>query len=289
MGRLGASDSGAANLGVSKDAIVNTKIPGGSISGGTGSMAEPRSLVEDGVGLPVLCAALDMFVHRRVESAAALHGQISGGPLAGLSHLQTFPSDLSARLLDLEARLDMLAAASIVGAGGLCFPSRPLGLILPLEADRDGFAPSERAHSLGLHRAGAEDYLGVFLAEHFCQRRERVAGWRRIDYRWNRRLMPEDPDPELCGVIVIGDTEIVCGVRRVGIPPRGNYGRYAQARMTDLWSSLVSKDGPHARSSTGRTYAEFETRVILGRYQYLQAVERYLTDVRQPPVEYGAV
>ena len=129
----------------------------------------------------------------------------------------------------------------------------------------------------------------MFLAQPFCRRRERTVGWRRIDCSWNRRMMPEDPDPELCGVIVIGDTEIVSGVQRVGIPPRGNYGCYAQARMTDLWNSLASEDGPHARSSEGWAYAEFETRVILGRYQYLQAVEHYLMDVRQPPVEHGAV
>ena len=175
------------------------------------------------------------------------------------------------------------------------FPSRPRDWSPGPFADRDGFGALHGAHSASLFRGRSEDYLGVegvlYGDPCYARRRERLTGKCRIDYDWGRRLMPEESEPpsvRVPGVIVDG-RHVWGALPRVGVPPRGNYEFYAQARMTDLLTSLTVEPERRAQLSAALAYAEFETRVLLGRYQYLQAVEHYLMDVRHPSMEYGAV
>ena len=87
-------------------------------------------------------------------------------------------------------------------------------------------------------------------------------------------------------VLIFGDTSIEVATKRLGIPSRRDVDEYQQARMSDLGESLANHTGPHVK---GAAFAELETRVILARYQYLAAIDYYLTTVRRPAVEYGAV
>ena len=54
-------------------------------------------------------------------------------------------------------------------------------------------------------------------------------------------------------------------------------------------ASLANRTGPHVKGGLGTAFAEFETRVIIVRNQYLQALEHYLMDVREPAIPFGAI
>ena len=194
---------------------------------------------------------------------------------------------LAARLEEMELRLAGMPAAA--PGSGLRLPVRPVGIPLPSEPDRDGFDASHRANAGSMFRARAEDYLGaLLLPAGYNKRREFLTGRTRIDQSARRSMMPEEVE-SASEVMLIGELRVEGAAKRMGIPARGDYGNYAQARMTDLWASMVEMAGPHVKGSLGAAYATFETRVMLARYKMLAAVEQYLIDVRQPSVEYGAV
>ena len=123
----------------------------------------------------------------------------------------------------------------------------------------------------------------------YSKRRDYLVGRPRIDQSSQRLMMPEETGTELDSVIMIGETRLEGGAKRMGVPSAGDYEEYAQARMLDLHSSLASRTAPHVKGSAGSAFAEFETRIILGRYKFIHAVEHYLTCVRQPAMPHGVV
>ena len=187
------------------------------------------------------------------------------------------------RLTQLEARL------SGVQGMGFSVPLRPFATS-PGDKDKDGFAAHELGNECSLFRCNAEDFCGVMLfPKAYSQRRTRLLGKPRIDVPLRRRLQPEEQSGDSHSFIIVGDTRIEGAPTKPGIPARGDYEAYASRRMMDLYGQLSKGQGVHARAHTGSAFAEFETRIILARYQLLQAVEHYLSDVREPRMPYGVV
>ena len=197
---------------------------------------------------------------------------------------------LRRRLDDLEAKFEAITWTSWIQSVGADLPSlppRPAGVPGPTEPDLDGFPARHPGHLLGACRVRAEDYLGVLLVpSHYGARRERLVGRVRIDYPSLYAMMPEATGVPVETVLMFGDIRIEVATKRLGIPSRRDVDEYQQARMSDLVESLANHTGPHVK---GAAFAELETRVILARYQYLAAIDYYLTNVRRPAVEYGAV
>jgi hypothetical protein len=175
------------------------------------------------------------------------------------------------------------------GFGGAGLPKRPAHIASPTESDRDGFEKGDKGHMLSLYRASREDYLGALLTKPYLKRREYLVGRERIDHSRARAMMPEESTGRGSEVVMFGETRVEGVAKRMGIPTRGDYEEYAQARVSDLWTQLVEKTGPHVKGSVGAAYAVFETRVILARYKFVHAVEHWLTDVRRPGLAWGAV
>ena len=236
-----------------------------------------------------LAVALSGLVETRAASLVGRQPTAIAPPPASSSS-GTDLADALTRLSLLEAKLEAKGAVS-QGAGPLRFPSRPESYIFPSEADRDTFEGTHRAHALSPFRARAEDYLGALLTpKGYRQRREFLIGRERLDYSARRAMMPEETssvgDTEF---LMVGDTRIEGAAKRMGIPAQGDYDQYAQARITDLFSSLVGRSGPHVAGSAGVVYAEAETKLMITRYKFLQATEHYLTSGREPTVAWGVV
>ena len=233
-------------------------------------------------------AYLERAIDDRVAARGESLGRFSSGTLAG-DFAANYAEQLRVMEERITARMDVLARSPTSGTGGFCLPVRPNQLLIS-DSDDSGFEASHRAHALSLYRAGAEDYLGAMLHHKgYGKHRERLIGRGRVDHSVRRRLMPEDTSVEDDTGFMVGDLRVEGPAKRMGVPTRGDYEQYAMARVRELSGSLINRTGPHVKGSLGAAFAEFETRVILARYQFLHAIEHYLMDVRDPPTAYGAV
>ena len=59
--------------------------------------------------------------------------------------------------------------------------------------------------------------------------------------------------------------------------------------MTDLNEQLRRGEGIFSKASAYREWAIYETKIMLVRYQFMAAVEHYLTDKRKPPSPWGVI
>ena len=197
-------------------------------------------------------------------------------------------------LTDLLAQMvNRISALESGGATGTSLsaalrPQRPRSLTSPADADRDGFEATHGGHRESMMRTASEDMLGMMLKpKHYGRRRLRLVGMERIDVTVGFLFMPEQRGHEAAS-IQIGDAIIEGTASKLGVPTRSMFGQYAQARMLDLMGDLRDKSAPHCgNGSPGAVWAEFETRLICARYQFLHAVETHLADQMVPNCEWG--
>ena len=190
-----------------------------------------------------------------------------------------------ASLLDRLERIE--SSMTGVGPGFGIFasivPVRPRGALLPSEADVDGFDVTHGAHQRSLRRCMHEDYLGALKKpKAYAVRRTRLVGTDRIDISSKYQHLPEEASGEM-HVLEVGDTRIEGTSAKQGIPARGDFHAFQQARMTDLAMEWRNGEGLFGTSGEVKKYAEVEVRLMLGRKQYMCAVERVLTDELEVP------
>ena len=239
--------------------------------------------------LPLLeTYALDLAARRGMQvpvMVAGLSSQAVRVPAGGVTQ-----ADMEDMRSQLTGQIDALKLHLSSGRGGRT-PVPPLTLVYPMEVDEDGFGVTDPAHTQSLRRSGGEDYLGAILdpAAH-GNRRKRHCHMRRID-------IPDDPE----GVpgsdygaghedfMMFGDIRVSGKLKKNGLPTRGDSGRFAQSRMTDLNEQLRRGEGIFSKASAYRDWAVYETKIMLVRYQFMAAVEHYLTDVRKPATPWGVI
>ena len=239
-------------------------------------VAEVQKMRADNLALTAQLARLD-----RREAPTRRTVSFAGADLQDISQdVSQVDGQLVRSLLE---RLETLEAKAQSPGNVMVFralvPDRPRHLLPPSETDSDGFAASSYAHQLSTHRAGWEDYLGMQRSDRaYGRRRNRMGFNDRIDIISRHEFLPEETGADLTS-LEIDEVTIKGTSSKRGIPNRGDVASYQQARMTDLGIEFSDSDGIF-KSATGelRTYAEFELRIMLARYQFLSACERVLMD-----------
>ena len=132
--------------------------------------------------------------------------------------------------------------------------------------------------------------MGALLVPtHYGTRRARVTGTSRIDDSERRIMLPEASGNSLDSVFMIGDTRVQGQAKKMGIPSKGEYHRYAQSRMTDLLRQLAAGEGVLSKGSAHQGWAVFERKLALVRYQFLAETDYYLSDATRPALPHGVV
>ncbi len=197
---------------------------------------------------------------------------------------------LDSALAGILARLDKLETSGAPSRSRSLVISRPVGISLPSEADRDGFEGSHAGHRLSYERVSAEDYLGSLKRpKAYGTRRQRLIGTDRIDVVALFQHMPEEYTDAQTTTIQVGDFSVEGTATRQGIPSRHRFARFVQARMSELSEDWARGEGAHEGGRAGRDFIEQETRVILARHQFLAAVDAHLSDELSPCLAWGAV
>jgi len=239
---------------------------------------------------PAAAPAARMYTEDEFRAAVEAAGRRQA---AGPGPSEALFEDMQRQMYAMNASLKALEESSnLQGPLGGVFPSRPSDIPFSVDKDIDQFEPSHGGHQFSQSRATNEDYLGVNLTpKAFSIRRARLGVGDRIDVPNSNSILPGSSAlGEASGsVVMIGEVRLEGTAKKTGVPARPTYNEYGQARMTDLYTDLSEGRGPHASSYAGRTYAMYETRVMLVRYQYLQAVETYLLTKRKPQLDYDVV
>jgi hypothetical protein len=89
--------------------------------------------------------------------------------------------------------------------------------------------------------------------------------------------------------MMFGNMRVEGKLKKNGVPSRGDLLRFQQSRVTDLADCVRRGEGIYSKASLYRAWAVYEVKVILVRYQYLAAVEHYLTDVRAPATPWEVI
>jgi hypothetical protein len=236
---------------------------------------------------------LDRWAMERAARNGSLLPVVEAGvaavPMAPASGAVT-GADLEAMRVSFEDQLLELKVALSSGGGGR-MPTAPLVLVYPMEPDRDGFGVTDPAHEQSLDTAGSEDYLGaIYDPSAYGTRRLRHAQTRRIDIPRHSEGRPGgDAVSGHEDFVLLGTVRLTGKPKANGLPSRGDFLRFEQSRVTDLSDIVRRGEGIYSKSSAYRAWAVFEVKVMLVRYQYLAAVEHYLTDVRTPPTSWGVI